>query len=71
VHSPANLRFLAEVKVDLLLLRVGFLPGQEENEPLEGLKLLVELMGSSLVKMALLLEKGVTRSLMKTKSPLE
>jgi hypothetical protein len=71
VHSLANLRLLAEVKVGLPLLRLGFLPGQEEIEPLKGLKLLVELMGSSLVKLALLFEKGATGSLMKIKSPLE
>jgi hypothetical protein len=35
------------------------------------LKLLVELRGSSLVKLALLSEKGVTGTLMKIKSPLE
>jgi hypothetical protein len=71
VHSLANLRLLAEVKVDLPLLRLGFLSGQEESEPLKGLKLLVELMGSSLVKLALLFEKGATGSLMKIKSLLE
>jgi hypothetical protein len=71
VHSLANLRLLAEVKVDLPLLRLGFLPGQEEIEPLKGLKLLVELMGSSLVKLALLFEKGATGSVMKIKCPLE
>jgi hypothetical protein len=64
VQSLVNLRLLAEVKVDLSLLRLGFLLGQGEIEPLEGLKLLVELMGSSLVKLTLLLEKGVTGSLM-------
>jgi hypothetical protein len=32
VQSLANLRLLAEVKVDLPL-RLGFLPGQEEIEP--------------------------------------
>jgi hypothetical protein len=68
VRSLVDLRLLAEVKVDLSL---GFLLGQGEIEPLEGLKLLVELMGSSLVKLALLLEKGVTGSLMKIKSLLE
>jgi hypothetical protein len=52
------LKLLAEVKVDLPLLRLGFLLGQGEIEPLKGLKLLVELMGSSLVKLALLFEKG-------------
>jgi hypothetical protein len=71
VHSLANLRLLAEVKVDLPLLRLGFLLGQEEMESLEGLKLLVELMDSSLVKMVLLFEKEVIGSLMKIKSPLE
>jgi hypothetical protein len=35
------------------------------------LKLLVELRGSSLVKLALLFEKGVIGSLMKIRSPLE
>jgi hypothetical protein len=35
------------------------------------LKLLVELRGSSLVKLAPLFEQGVTGSLMKIKSPLE
>jgi hypothetical protein len=71
VQFLANLRLLDEVKVDLPLLKLGFLLGQEEIEPLKGLKLLVELMGSSLVKLALLFEKGVTGSLMKIKSPLE
>jgi hypothetical protein len=71
VHSLENLRLLAEVKMDLPLLRLGFLPAQGEIEPLKSLKLLVELMGSSLVKLALLFEKGVIGSLMKIKSPLE
>jgi hypothetical protein len=71
VQSLANLRLLAEVKVDLPRLRLGFLLGHEEVEPLKGLKLLVELMGSSLVKLALLFEKGVTGSLMKIESLLE
>jgi hypothetical protein len=71
VQSVVNLRLLAEVRVDLSLLRLGFLLGQGEIEPLEGLKFLVELMGSSLVKLALLLEKGVTGSLMKIRSLLE
>jgi hypothetical protein len=71
VLSLANLELLAEVKVDLPLLRLGFLLDQGEIEPSKGLKLLVELMGSSLVKLALLFEKGVTGSLMKIKSPLE
>jgi hypothetical protein len=38
---------------------------------LEGLKLLVELMGSSRVKLTLLLEEVVTGSLMKIRSLLE
>jgi hypothetical protein len=70
VQSLVKLRLLAKVKVDLPLLRLGFLPGQVEIEPLKGLKLPVELMGSSLVKLALLFEKGATESLMKIKSPL-
>jgi hypothetical protein len=69
VHSLANLRLLAEVKVDLPLLRLGFL--FEEMESSEGLRLLVELMDSSLVKLVLLFEKEVIGSLMKIKSPLE
>jgi hypothetical protein len=68
VQSLVDLRLLAEVKVDLSLLRLGSLLGQGEIEPLEGLKLLVELMSLSLVKLALLLEEGVTGSLMKIKS---
>jgi hypothetical protein len=71
VLSLANLELLAEVNVDLPLLRLGFLLGQGEIEPLKCLKVLVELMGSSLVKPALLFEKGVTGSLMKIRSPLE
>jgi hypothetical protein len=71
VQSLANLKLLAEVKVDLPLLRLGFLLGQGEIEPLKGLKFLVELMGSSLVKLAPLFEKGVTGSQMKIRSPLE
>jgi hypothetical protein len=53
-----SLRLLAEVRMDLPLLRLGFLLGQEELEPLRGLKLLVELMGLSLVKLVPLFEKG-------------
>jgi hypothetical protein len=71
VQSLVNLRLLAEVKVDLSLLRLGFLLGQGEIEPLEGLKLMVELMGSFLVKLALLLEERVTGSLVKIRSLLE
>jgi hypothetical protein len=70
IQSLANLELLAEVKVDLPLLRLESLLGQEEIEPLRDLKLLVELMDSSLVKLALLFEKGVTGSLMKIRSPL-
>jgi hypothetical protein len=71
VQSLVNLRLLAEVKADLSLLRLGFLLVQGEIELLEGLKLLVELMGSFLVKLALLLEEGVIGSLMKIRSLLE
>jgi hypothetical protein len=71
VQSLVNLRLLAEVKVDLSLLRLGFLLGQGEVEPLEGLKLLVELMGLLLVKLALLLEERVIGSLVKLRSLLE
>jgi hypothetical protein len=49
VQSLANLKLMAEVKVHLPLLKLEFLLGQGEIEPLKGLKLLVELMGSSLV----------------------
>jgi hypothetical protein len=59
------------MNVDLPLLRLRFRLGQGEIEPLKCLKLLVELMGSSLVKPTLLFEKGVTGSLMKIRSPLE
>jgi hypothetical protein len=58
VQSLVSLRLLAEVRMDLPLLRLGFLLGQEELEPLRGLKLLVELMGLSLVKLVPLFEKG-------------
>jgi hypothetical protein len=71
VYFLASLRLLAEVKVDLPLLRLGFLLGQEEMESSEGLKLLVDLMDSSLVRLVLLFEKEVIGSLMKIKSPLE
>jgi hypothetical protein len=71
VQSMANLELLAEEKMDLPLLRLGFLLGQGEIEPLKGLKLLVELLGLSLVKLVLLFEKEVTGSLMKIRSPLE
>jgi hypothetical protein len=68
VQSLVSLRLLAEVKVDLSLLRLGFLLGQGEIEPLRGLKLLVGLIGSSLVKLALLLEEGVIGSLVNLRS---
>jgi hypothetical protein len=71
VQSLADLKFLAEEKVDLPLLKLEFPLGQEEIEPLKGLRFLVELMDSSLVKLAPLFEQGVTGSLMKIKSPLE
>jgi hypothetical protein len=71
MQSLANLELLAEVKVDLPLLRLESLLGQGKIKPLRGLKLLVELMDSSLVKLALLFEKGMTGSLMKIRSLLE
>jgi hypothetical protein len=71
VRSLADLKLLAEEKVDLPLLRLGFLPGQQGIEPLKGLKPLVGLRGSSLVKLAPLSERGVTGSLMKMRSLLE
>jgi hypothetical protein len=71
VQSLANLRLLDEMKVDLSLLRLGFLFGQGEIEPLGGLKLLVGLMGSFLVKLALLLEEEMIGSLVKLGSLLE
>jgi hypothetical protein len=71
VHFLANISLLAKVKVDLPLLRLGFLLAQEEMESSEGLKLLVELTDSSLMKLVLLFEKEVIGSLMKIKSPLE
>jgi hypothetical protein len=71
VQSLAIFRLLTEVKVDLSLLRLGLLLDQGEIEPLEGLKLLDELMGLLLGKLALLLEEGVTGSLVKSKSLLE
>jgi hypothetical protein len=67
----ANLKLLAEVKMDLPLLGLEFLLDQGGIESLKGLKLLVELMDSSLVKLVPLFEKGMTGSLMKIKSPLE
>jgi hypothetical protein len=58
VHSLANLRLLAEVKMDLPLLRLEFLLDQGEIESLKGLKLLVELMDLFLVKLVPLFERG-------------
>jgi hypothetical protein len=71
VQSLVNLRLLAKVKVDLSLLSLGFLFGRGEIEPLGGLKLLAGLMGSFLVKLALLLEEGMIGSLVKLGSLLE
>jgi hypothetical protein len=48
VQSMLNLRLLAAMKVDLSLLRLGFLLGQGEIEPLGSLRLLVGLVGSFL-----------------------
>jgi hypothetical protein len=58
VQSLENLRLLAEMKVDLSLLRLGFLLGQGEIEPLGSLKLLVGLVGSFLVKLQFCLRRG-------------
>jgi hypothetical protein len=52
------LRLLAEMKVDLSLLRLGFLLGQGEFEPLGSLKLLVGLVGSFLVSWHFCLRRG-------------
>jgi hypothetical protein len=71
VQSLADLKLLAEEEVDLPLLRLGFLPDQLGIEPLKGLKPLVGLKGSSLVKLTPLFEQGMTGSLMRMRSPLE
>jgi hypothetical protein len=71
VQSLADLKPLAEEEVDLPLLRLGFLPGQWGIEPLGGLKPLVGLKGSFLVKLTPLFEQGVTGFLMRKKSLLE
>jgi hypothetical protein len=63
VQSLVNLRLLAEMKVDLFLVRLEFLLGRGEIEPLGILKLLVGLMGSFLVKLELLLEQEMVESL--------
>jgi hypothetical protein len=70
-QSLAELELLAEEEVDLPLLRLGFLPGQWGIEPLKGLKPLVGLKGSSLVKLTPLFEQGVTGSLMRMRSLLQ
>jgi hypothetical protein len=71
VQSLADLKLLAEEEVDLPLLRLGFLPGQWGIEPLKGLKPLVGLKGSFLVKLTPLFEQGVTGSLMRMRFLLE
>jgi hypothetical protein len=71
MQSLAELELLAEEEMDLPLLRLGFLPGQWGIEPLKGLKPLVVLKGSSLVKLTPLFEQGMTGSLMRMRSPLE
>jgi hypothetical protein len=72
VQSLANLKLLAEMKMDSSLVKLEFLLGQREIESLESLKLLVGLkMGSFLVKLELLFEEGVIRSLAKLKFLLE
>jgi hypothetical protein len=53
------------------MLKLRFLLGQGEIEPLGGLKLLVELKDSFLVRLALLLKEGVIGSLVKLRSLLE
>jgi hypothetical protein len=65
------LELLAEEEVDLPLLRLGFLPGEWGIEPLKGLKPLVGLKGSFLVKLTPLFEQGVTGTLMRMRSLLE
>jgi hypothetical protein len=70
-QSVVNLGHLAEMKVDSTLVRLGFLFGQGEIEPLGSLKLLVGLMGSFLEKLAFLLEEGMIGSLVKLRSRLE
>jgi hypothetical protein len=41
VQSLATLKLLAREEMDLPLLKLGFLPGQQGMEPLKGLKSLV------------------------------
>jgi hypothetical protein len=71
VQSLRELELLAEEGVDLPLLRLGFMPDQWGIEPLKGLKPLVGLKGSSLVKLTPLFEQGVSESLMRMRSLLE
>jgi hypothetical protein len=66
VLSLVNLRLLDEIKVDSFLVRLELLPNQG-IEPLGRLKLLVGLMGSFLVKLALLFEEEVIGSLARLK----
>jgi hypothetical protein len=63
VQSLVSLRLLAEVKEDLSLLGLRFLFGQRGIEFLGGLRLLVALMGSFLVKIRSLLEQKMVQSL--------
>jgi hypothetical protein len=70
VQSPVNLRLLAGMKVDSFLVRLELLLDQG-IEPLGMLKLLVGLMGSLLVKLALLFEEEVIGSLERMKFQLD
>jgi hypothetical protein len=71
VQSLAILKLLAGEEMDLPLLKLGFLSGQQGIEPLEGLKSLVGWKSSSLVRLVSLSEQGVIEFLMKMKYPLE
>jgi hypothetical protein len=68
VQSLAYLELLAEEEVDLLLLWLGFLLGQQGIEPLEDWKLLNGLRGSSLVKLVPLFGQEVIGSLVKMRT---
>jgi hypothetical protein len=68
VQSLAYLKLLAEEEVDLPLLWLGFLLGQQGIEPLEDWKPLTGLRGSSLVKLVPLFEQEVIGSLMKMRT---
>jgi hypothetical protein len=70
VQSLVNLRLLAEMKVESFLVRLELLLGQG-IEPLGSLKLLARLMGSFLVKLALLFEAEVIGSLARLRFLLE